>query len=351
MDPQPPKRTFLLCWKKFLGTSREKTNINVLTAAHNALVKCHNVEQLTFVLHDLRPPETFPAFLSAVWTSQGPRLSKLSLNATSEKFFLLLDPNVSRDLARLTDLEVCLAVSRFSHVHRRDALIPHIFLPFIVSLKGTLESLTISSVETVDLTPLFHGLGHFPHLQKLDLHLTMTWVALSDPNSLTSFAVLHKDSLRHLSIKAQHSAELNQNDMLYEPWVIETLCNIELPVLESLTLDVFSSRGTIVPRFCSSKLPSLVAVSFTDRCINLDDLSTILEYAGDTAFPWKTLRLKVLELQPRLIGLLAAKLPHLEELELSCGTEPHRYPYTPLMMMEVGDILVIHEMYSEPFTA
>lgn len=332
-------------WKKYfclsadvsLESSRslgrlESQGGNILSVAQDALARCQRVEEITIVLHDLLPPPTFPTFLRAMWTSLGPRLSKLNIDATLVKLPLLFDPDIARDLSRLTDLNIHLAVSRFPYVSQRNSLIPQILLPFIVSLKGTLESLTLSSAEVLDLSPLFHGLGYFPHLQKLDLHIVMNRLTtLTDPHALTFFMTLHKYNLRHFSMRVHHPSVLNNpSDVSYEIWVTETLSNIEFPVLESLTLGLYAGyplKDTIIPRLCSAKLPNLVSVAFSDIPLSHNDIQAILSHVAG-AIPWQTLRLNVMQLSPQLIDTLAAQLPHLNELDLSYGSiEPHRYPY------------------------
>lgn len=90
----------------------------------------------------------------------GPETSKLNIDATLVRLPLLFDLDVAKDLSKLMDLEVRLAVSRFPHVPQRN-----------------------SSAEILGLSPLFHGLGYFPQLQKFDLHIVMNRLtALTDPH-------------------------------------------------------------------------------------------------------------------------------------------------------------------------
>ncbi|KAF9467596.1 hypothetical protein BDZ94DRAFT_968545 [Collybia nuda] len=304
--------------KKYLG-SRER---DILAVAQDTLVHFQRVEELSIVLYDLLPPPTFPNFVREIWINLGPKLHRLNIDATLVKLPLIFDPNMAHHLPNLMELDIRLSVSRFPYVPQRTSLVRQTILPFILSLKGTLESLSLSSAEISDLSPLFHGLGYFPHLRKLDLRVVMNCLTLSDPAALTSFITLHKDNLQELSMRAHHHTPLNNpSDVSYETWITKTLPQIKFPALVSLTVGLhagYHSSRTIIPQLSSKKLPSLVFVTLKDAPLSHDDVKTVLEHAGEF-LPWQTLRLNLTQLTPLLIDTLAAGLPHLAELDMTCG--------------------------------
>lgn len=255
--------TFRL-WKRKATLLPVEPREDVLLAAQRVLANCSSVKELTIVLHDLLPPPSFKPFLKTMWASIASNLRHLTIDATLVKFPLILHAATSRAFPKLTDLDISIAISRFPFV-REPAMLLRAILPLINTLKETLQSLAVSSSELVDVTSLFLGLDHFPHLRKLSIHIPMSRLTFVAPHSLTSFILRHKDTLQHFALGLPDVAVLQRvQDFSYETWLNQGFCELDLPVLQSLHIGVSMKHpfsDTVIPLLSPVKLPQLVSLT------------------------------------------------------------------------------------------
>ncbi|KAF9467602.1 hypothetical protein BDZ94DRAFT_1294927 [Collybia nuda] len=287
---------------------------DILLVAGCGLANCMAVEELTIILHDLLPPPTFSSFVTTIWVSMAPNLRRLTLDATLPKLALLLDPAILQNLPNLTDLKISITISRFSSRPKRD---PCIIRPFLNSLTKTLISLTILS-EIMDLTNLFYGLGHFPLLQTLSIHTAMNRLTFKVPYLLAKFITLHKDTLQVLTI-VPLDAMLLRNELSYRVWVTQVFCGLDLPALQSLDIGLsmgFPFSDTIIPPLYSTRLPRLVSLILSDAYMSYDDIEATFgnNFNGNRL---ESLQIRVEELNPQVLYLLAERLLHLTSLDMT----------------------------------
>jgi hypothetical protein len=290
---------------------------DIIGIAERTLINCTAVEELSIALHDVISPPSFAPLLTTIRNSLGPHLRKLILNATLEKFPLILGRGVGRTLTRLTDLDISLAISRFSTMPRGDTVVSHVILPFINSVRETLEFLTISSSQTMNLAPLFAGLCDFPNLRQISLHFSINFITFSDFDCLAVFFQRHRDNIRHFSIGGTFPLPLrNAPHLLYETWWLREFPILEFPALRSLHIGIngeYPFAYARVPALSSLRLPRLVSLTLSGACLSHDEVEAMFsdEFDGNRL---EFLRLKVKELNPQILNTLAANLPHLVDL-------------------------------------
>ncbi|KAG6840949.1 hypothetical protein C0991_003133 [Blastosporella zonata] len=313
-------------------TETTKRSNEVLQFAQDTMVKCTEVISLTIILHDLTisPFLSFAPFMRSLWSFLSPTLQKLTVDITIEKATAVMDLTAFRDFPNLTDLTLNLAYSRFPS---RTGTIKDNILPFVMSLSGILESLTISTSMLVDLNPLFDGLPHLPALHKLAVSMTIPSVITRGPtpasSSLAPFIKRHQASLQHLSVRIHHSLT---HQLLEDSWMSRGSPGLDFPNLRVFQLGIFSSSFLMdsdlnwhTAIFFLPHLPQLESLTIYGALPfqNVNALFDALSVAG--AKPTlRRMTLKVKYMNAELIDLLAHELPLLEELELSFrwyGTE------------------------------
>lgn len=316
-------------WRKKLPPPPVEPQEDVFLAAQHGLANCSAVVELTIVLHDLLPPPSFKPFLKIMWASIASNLRQLTIDATLVNFSLILNAGALRAFPKLTDLNINLATSRFPSV-RPDKLVKRVILPFINARRETLQSLTISSSGLVDTSPLFLGLGYFPHLRNLGVHIAMSRFTFAVPHALTSFVTRHKETLQHFAL-GPPDVPWNLPDLFYE---IQAFGELDLPALRLLHTGVvvgYPFSDTVFPSLSHARLPQLVSLTLSGAYMFHDDMKAIFSdsFNGNRL---ESLGLRVKELNPQVLDILSARLPHLVNLDLtferrSVETVPGRPAY------------------------
>jgi hypothetical protein len=286
---------------------------------------CINLRELTIILHDLSITPSFAMFFKTMWKWLAGNLSKLTINVTPAKLRLLLASIGLDGLTSLEDLDICLVYSRFPFYDSQE-LIEDLLLPFLSSLKGTLRSLSVSVSISLDMTPFFNGLGHFPLLQKLIIIVSITSTTLTDPSTLTRVLDIHKETLQHFTIRRNHGSNLHTpSDPAYGTWVTKELSTLVLPVLETLEISLWPSMPwrspltlPIIPQ--AHRLASLSLLDGVLYNSQVEAILSSLSRSTEGGSCMKSLQLSVRYLHPQLMDLLAAKLPQLKGLDLTFGT-------------------------------
>lgn len=302
-----------------LGRKKARPPEDIIRIAQRALANCNTAEEFTIVIHDLLPPTTFEPFLEKLWPSLGPNLRQLTISATLAKFPLILRHSLLGTLPNLTDLNIDLAVSRFSSTRAQGVSAMRATLSFMNALSETLQSFTISSSELVDVTSLFSALRYFPRLQKLAIHATISHLTV--PYALTKFLTRHETTLKHFALGPSDATILrDEPDFMYETWVTQVFCGLDLPALQSLHIGLsigsYPFSDPITPPLSSIRLPQLVSLALSDAYMSHDDIEATFSdrFDGNCL---ESLQLNVKELSPKVLDTLAAKLPHLVSLDMT----------------------------------
>jgi len=292
------------------------------------LVHCSHVEHVTIVLRDLivSPIPSFAPLLGSMWSSLGPRLRKLTVHVTLAKLWLVLDPAITREFRSLVEFEIFLDGSRFRPP--RGAIIEDRLVPFTRSLSGTLESLLVSSSMVVNMNSFFGGIDRLPKLRKLVISDVLPFVVFGEnstqePSSLAPFIVRHRKTLEHLTVRIHHS--------LPQPFIDEKWMQFGSPDLYFTRLQTFELGGLSSQRIREEdwrsnilyfpSIPCLETLTIFDKALSWDDINALLSVLirAGTGDQLRRMSLKVEKLNAQLIDLLATKLPHLKELDLTFG--------------------------------
>lgn len=305
-------------WRKKAPSPPVEPREDVFLAAQRGLANCSAVVELTIILHDLLPSPSFKPFLKIMWASIAPNLRQLTIDATLAKFPLILNAGALRAFPELTDLNINLATSRLPSVREPDKLFKRIIVPFVNALRETLQSLKISSSGLMDVSPLFLGLGYFPYLRNIGVHVAMSRLTFAVPHALTSFVTRHKETLQHVALGLPDVLR-NISDFSYETWLTQAFGELDLPALRSLHIRVvvgYPFNDAVIPPLSPARLPQLVSLTLSGAYMFHNDIKAIFSdlFNGNRL---ESLRLRVKELNPQVLDTLSARLPHLVNLDLT----------------------------------
>ncbi|KAJ7226943.1 hypothetical protein GGX14DRAFT_417737 [Mycena pura] len=168
-------------------TGKFATADGILTSMTQAARLMTGVTEYNFEWRDLAPtPETM-RFLAVARAAFGVSLRKLCLHAQLDNFSSLLS---TVDFDNLEELELFFD---YDHIESNSAnLLRDTVAPFINHFRRSLNSLTILSASSADVSPLFHALQTFPRLHKFAVHLAFDTAHLSDPGGIVR--ILHANS-------------------------------------------------------------------------------------------------------------------------------------------------------------
>ncbi|RDB21922.1 hypothetical protein Hypma_010910 [Hypsizygus marmoreus] len=329
-----------------LWSLRPGSDMRILDLAQDAICRCTEVTDLTIVVHDIE--DLFPwqfqvRFLGTIWTQLGPNLRKLSLDFTHVTFnSIWMFSRRFDSFVNLVDLEIHLAASLVEVPSTVSGMVYIFFTRGLECVKATLESLKFSSSAPVDLAGTFMDLGHFPSLKSLDISLTINDITLSAPIGLTYFLHKNRTTLQHLvmSLYPVDDPLVHQsNHVSYTDWVTGGFTLVRFTALKSLKLGLCKAfiglepQLNIIPNL--SRIPTLVDFTVPDAFLTLEEVAVVLNSFGHQL---KRLRLNVQQLSSWLFLLLAAKVPQLEDLDLTynslaCPPEiPDWDPYVSLLL-------------------
>jgi hypothetical protein len=281
---------------------------------HRIIVQCKNVQELSLTLHDSHTIPSFTLFLKNMWIIVGPNLRKLTIDATWEKLPLLLDLTLTAPIKHLEDLNVRLIVGEhYSPIaNPGPQAIEAAFVAFVQSQRHSLQSLTLSSFEHMDLSSIFDGLGHLSYLRELHLRIALNRHRLPLPSTLTCFLRAHKDTLQSLSLQPDfHWPYLL--DVTYATWVNMEFSALKLPALLELKIGLWKPFHwtSVLPH-----APRLTSLVVTDAVLIYDEIENMTKdlQRASASRSIKTLRLSILHVTWKLLDLLAATLPELGTL-------------------------------------
>jgi hypothetical protein len=299
-------------------------------AVHNM----RNVTSCSFELRDLSLTKDTRRFLDMTRLALAPSLRRLALHGTASQ---LKKFTTFTDLGNMEDLELHLDYQGHAKPNAtQDEIlaskqseaedVQEAIVPFVNDRKDTLQSFTLVSYSSVNLSHFFRALGLFPRLRFLSIKARVDEAHLSDTNALVEFLHKHRSSLLHLDIRPcipdigdskwisnEHTLKLKD-----ESWarVQGALARDRgsLLALEGLHLPVGSL--TLSTQVISRTLPTLTHLSLADRTLNMEELKQILEVFADRPLRLKSLLLEVTELKVDVLQLLANRIPGLQSLVL-----------------------------------
>lgn len=250
--------------------------------------------------------------------SMGPNLRKLTINATTwKKFPLLLDSTLTTPVTRFEELSVTLCPSSSINlpINPTPGAVGAAFVAFANSQRHSLQLLTISSFEKIDLSAIFISLGHFPVLKELRLLVFMDRRHLSKSSTLTGFLRSHKDTLETLVVPRSHTfTPIREPTPAFVTWLKE-FSTLEFPSLQTLKIGLLpaSPLTSMIPL-----VPRLTSLYLSDTVLNHEDVANIIKNLdrSSTNQQLKRLYLVVAHFSWELLDLLSSKLPELEMLSV-----------------------------------
>ncbi|KAF9467640.1 hypothetical protein BDZ94DRAFT_972268 [Collybia nuda] len=250
----PPRAGVLSSLKNIIYHShrsirRKKRNNAILKALYLAIPNCKNVRELT--LHHEAGFATkdtpSPVFLQNMWSVVGPNLRKLRIISPWERLSLLLEEKATLPVTNLEELSITFILLRsFENVPWSPVpiLTSRSFIAFAQSQRHSLQSLTISSFERLEMSSYFEELGYFPRLKQLRILVMMDRHTLPQPSSLTRFLDMHKDTLETIGI----IPKIERMDETYRTWISGEFTTLEFPALQSLKIGSWGFAFPHVPR-------------------------------------------------------------------------------------------------------
>lgn len=285
---------------------------------HLAIVQCRNIQTLNFQLNDHPTIPSFRQFLKNMWASLGPNLRRLTINAAWKNFPLLVDSTLTTPVTSLDELSVRLYHSNATTKPKNPnpKVIRTAFVTFANSQRHSLQSLTISFFEYIDMSPIFKNLGHFPNLKELHLLVLMDRPHFSIASTLTHFLRAHKDTLEILVIPPSYNFDIAQ-ETTFATWLKE-FSTLELPSLQSLKIELWTTFQwtSVLPHV--PRLTSLHILTARLKFKDVENMTKDLE-RSTAAAQLRHLHLSVAHFSWELLDLLSSKLPELNTLSVATG--------------------------------
>ncbi|KAF8876061.1 hypothetical protein BD779DRAFT_1561426 [Infundibulicybe gibba] len=304
------------------GTVHDSTpelcpGVDLLRVATKIFAHCTRVQELTLVLKQQPTTPPLVSFFKTLWTTIGHNLRILSLEVTSLHFDPQTMPSrFSIKLDNLEELNISIALPTY------DISSSSNLLPLVSLAEHSIRSLSISSSDTVDLTPFFAGLGHIQFLQRLEIRMIFNQNSLALPQTLFGVLEAHKATLQHLVINPRlprgtlvspHGASLGH-------WIEDMASSPRLPRLKTLEVGWKPYSNSSLGFLGEPLPPDLGRISVELKHLVLtDDFLTLQEFLCCwmlRGILLESLKFNVVVLSPQLFDLLASKLPHLKSLDI-----------------------------------
>jgi hypothetical protein len=291
-----------------------------------------NVTEFTIEAFDL-PPEFDPQpLLSAAWSAFGRNLHKLILKGHLEAIRAIIQSQPVLDALRGLYLE--LSYNVYNKEGRHDAdILASVLAPFLNTWSSRIESLNITSWQTINLSPLFAKLQHFPYLHHFRMRAAFN-MAFPEPDTLSAFLVSHSPTVESLVLRLNPARSFIENagEKTLSEWLAATLPQSTFTSLRDLQIyptvldagfDALLASIRVIPN-------PLTTFCIRDRYLHLDEITLLLDAFGQGAGTGglRSLRLYVRTLTLELIDLLAAKAGRLTSLSLYVSnTDAVRIPF------------------------
>ncbi|KAF9467613.1 hypothetical protein BDZ94DRAFT_1318581 [Collybia nuda] len=217
----------------------------------------------------------------------------------------------------LEELELDLSEDPMGSASKLDPniAITSALLPFINRLSRSLRVLSLTIKNHAQLSPLFHGLGYFPRLERLMLNIPFDLHHINNPSDFNRLLVNHPNLrelyITHLSCCMSHQSP---REDIGKRWVWSCFQGIAFTDLKTLSLGLTHAFHL---RFMNAMTPlaqSLSSLILTEPVLHYADVENVLTFL--TAPQLSSLTLFVDTLTPQLLALLAEQRPDLEYLDL-----------------------------------
>lgn len=212
---------------------------------------------------------------------------------------------------------------------------------FIHNLASTLSTLSITSTNAslyLDLSWFFSRLEAFRYLSGFTLSIPFDGAHVTNQRVLRDWLLRHGGSLARIRLGAsqcQVRGDVSNPEAKY--WIQSLFTTFtEMPNLRQLEFALRPLRADLAPLYdCLRMLTmggQLESVTFTDRALTLKEIiplvdalhvHTSCEYDCDTVPSVQSLGLRVRQLSPQLLNVIASKLPKLRSLSLHVESLSH----------------------------
>ena len=201
-------------------------------------------------------------------------------------------------------------------------------VPFINHRRISLNSLTISSSSTMDLSKFFKALLLMPALRQFRARIYFDNSCLRDVSGILQLLETHSITLLHVELRPNLPEKADdRNQKLLEKqlnWLRlnEMLLNSHTVLygLESLEIPYVSPAQT-VPLLCRSR-DTLTRLYLTDRFLTKDEVTEVVGIFSHRPFEMQHLHVQVKNMDTSLIYMLASRLPGLFSLVLVLDSVP-----------------------------
>ncbi|PPQ77806.1 hypothetical protein CVT25_015300 [Psilocybe cyanescens] len=301
-----------------------------------------NVVEFNFEWRDLPLNKDTLIFLTSTRTAFGNSLRKLTLRAPITKFRTLL-PNTNFDNIEELDFHFDYRTGYTSETSDPDVQnLLDTIIPFINQRRSSLQSLTISSSSSTDLSSFFGALPDFTSLRRFGFDISFHRDFLSDLTGIIQLLESCGFSLRHVSLSANwehghlghvlksrgadnerptisdkddnytQSQSHNQwgrmnNLLLAHPRCLSYLQSLEIPFVS------LSETTPLIRRSCDN----LTRLCLTSRSLTKNEVAEVVGLFSHRSLELQRLQLPVALLDWTLLLMLATRLPDLISLVLA----------------------------------
>jgi hypothetical protein len=229
-------------------------------------------------------------------------------------------------LLRLESLELifCSAATNPREFH---FMVLDPLMVFVNNLYPVLRSFSVTATRNaanVDLTPLFKGLGTFPHLRKFQLSMPYNGSSFSCIQPLLSFLARHT-SIQCFWLSTSPTAPRNAPTPIeLQEWIPSILKSLDdsFDDIQEINVALRPLRAhsifTTLSDFLSTHGPNLSSLTLTeDTTLHFKEVHEMLKPRNSHGFTHlKRLSLHVQHISAELFSFLAQTFPNLQELEI-----------------------------------
>jgi len=276
----------------------------------------------------------FPV-ITALWASLGSTLRVLRLDLSNEACRLALSPSIV--FPSLEELSIIF--SGMDVGVKTASELSELFTPLVNNHHSTLRSLRLYTHRgaTTNISPLLHGLCHLPLLNTFGISDHSIPVRLSDNPGLEHFLQLHVYQLRELSFQGSQCGPHTQY-LVNSVQRRKGFLNIQIRELNEL--EIRMHHLTDVRRtatYLHYLTHSFTSLTLHGKTLCRGDVETLINVLTSPSVV-RRLTMTVDVLSPRLLALLAEKMPDLENVCLTyqhiCSEDSKLFKSSALQLRE-----------------
>jgi hypothetical protein len=197
-------------------------------------------------------------------------------------------------------------------VEKTESFLITVLAPFLRRCRVTLEHLLISTDVDLDRSPFLNLLGVFPKLISVALQFTLNRQDTSFDSPVTHFVNRHAETLRSLAFKPCTRTSFQRIRIIFS--------KIDLPHLQKLEVEKrnVSPAYIVILDWCIRPFVyALTTIYLTRQSLQCDELQILLDLFAQNPQILRTASLWLPSVSPRVVDLLANKLPGLQNLTIS----------------------------------